>query len=274
MIAKKFLNNNSLVAVDNEGNEYVLLGKGISFSGKIGEQVDDSKIEKIFDAKEKSKLEALVENIPQQYFDLAVEIIDYVEAQLNTKLNNIIYITLTDHVAYLKERYNQGLIIANSLKQPIKRYYKKEFKVSRKIVELLEDEFDIELNDDEVASIALHIINAEQDDSTIHDSMTMIKYVEQIMQIIRYQTNMDIDQDDLDYQRLQNHIEFFLQRVIHGEKQSESPLFDMVVKSYPEAYRIALKVSKYVEEKLHVDIHDDELTYMIIHIQRIIEHKT
>ena len=36
----------------------------------------------------------------------------------------------------------------NTMKWEISRYYQEEYRLSKKVVELLEDEFEIELNDD------------------------------------------------------------------------------------------------------------------------------
>ena len=85
----------------------------------------------------------------------------------------------------------------NSMKWEISRYYQEEYKLSKKIVELLEEELDIKLNDDEAASIALHIVNAEYDTDSVHESMEMIHLVDDILQIICYQTGAESDDEEI-----------------------------------------------------------------------------
>lgn len=271
----KVLNNNVVIARDNNGNDCVVFGIGISFQTKIGEEIPKEKIEKIFSsAKEKNQLEKLIDSIPQKYFELSVEIIDYIQNYLNIKLSSSIYFTLTDHISFIKERIDKGIMPNNSLKRVVKRYYPNEYKVSVKVVELLEDEFDCELNEDEVASIALHIINAETENTSISDSIKMVKLVDQILQIIKYQTKVEIDEDDLNYQRLVTHVEFFIQRVLKNNMIDENnPLFELVKKNYPKSYKISLKIKEFVEKKLEYQVNNDELTYLIIHIQRILSIK-
>lgn len=257
--------------MDETNQEYIVIGLGLAYQLKKGDDIPEAKIERVFGSlQQKNDLQKLVESIPQAYFDLAVEIIEYAQNTLQTHLSDTIYITLTDHICFVKERLEKGFLPQNSLKWEIKQYYPKEYQVSQKIVTLLEEEFSCTLNEDETASIALHIVNAELDSNTIHDSMDAIHLMDQIMQILRYQGKIVEKIDDLNYQRLITHVKFFVQRVLsHHQLQDNNPLYQMVKKSYPEADAIAEKVRKFVETKVKHRISDDEVTYLIIHIARI-----
>ena len=101
-------------------------------------------------------------------------------------------------------------------------------------MELLEEELEIKLNDDEAASIALHIVNAEYDTDSVHESMEMIHLVDDILQIICYQTGAESDEENLNYQRLVTHVKFFVQRLYQKQRRkTKSMLYDMVVKGVP-----------------------------------------
>lgn len=269
------LNNNVLIVEDDHGKESVVFGKGIGFGLKKGDNIPENNIDRIFiSSEEKNYLQQLIDTIPQEYFDLSVEIISYIEENMKTKLNSTIYITLTDHIAYIKERIDEGIMPVNSMKWEIKQYYPEEYNLSKKVVELLEDEFDCELNDDEVASIVLHIINAEIDNSNIHNSMESIRLIDQILQIIRYQSHLDVDDENINFQRLVTHVKFFIRRVLQNKNSdSGNALFEVVKQNYPQAYKIATKVKEFVENKLDCVIRDDEITYLTIHIQRILKHE-
>lgn len=268
----KTLNNNVAIARDEDGAELVVIGLGIGYI-KRGEEISPERIERTFaSVEQKSQLEQLVDSISPEYVELAIEIVDYAQDALGLTLADSIYIALADHLSYIHERMQKGLLPKNSLTWEIKSYYPKEFKLGRKAVELLEDEFNGSLNDDEAASIALHIINAEVDGGSLHESMDALKLMDQVMQIIRYQTHLTMDEDDLDYQRLLVHVRFFVQRVM-GEEHDSAPtaLFKMVRESYPEAYSVAERVRAFVEGKVGRRIADDEITYLIIHIARLME---
>ena len=275
MRLKKTLNNNVAIAVDDEGREYVVTGLGIGYTPK-GEIIPSERIERTFTSTEQqSQLVQLAEAIPQRYFELASEIIEYAQGALQATLADSLYLTLSDHLAYVHERLQKGLLPKNSLTWEIKQYYPREYHASERVVELLEDEWGMSLNADETASIALHIVNAEEDGATIHQSMDQIHLMDQVMQIIRYQAHLAPREDDLDYQRLVVHVRFFVQRVLGGKHAAEpSPLYQMVRESYPEAYSVAERVRSFVELKIGRVIADDEITYLIIHIARLLRNTT
>ena len=271
MRLKKTLNNNVAIAVDDEGHEYVVTGLGIGYTPK-GEVVPGERIERTFTSTEQqNQLVQLAEAIPQRYFELASEIIEYAQGALEVTLADSLYLTLSDHLAYVHERVQKGLLPKNSLTWEIKQYYPREFRAAERVVELLEDEWGLALNVDETASIALHMVNAEENGVSIHQSMDQIHLMDQVMQIIRYQAHLAPREDDLDYQRLVVHVRFFVQRVMGGRHAAEpSPLYRMVCESYPEAHAVAERVRSFVELKIERVIADDEICYLIIHIARLL----
>lgn len=54
------------------------------------------------------------QEIPQKYFDLSCDIIDYIEGNLKSKISNSIYITLMDHISF-KERAEKGMMPRNTI---------------------------------------------------------------------------------------------------------------------------------------------------------------
>lgn len=269
---KKRLNNNAVIASDDQDREYVVFGNGIAFDIKKEETIPKDRIERVFFQKEKTLLQQLIEEIPQKYFDLSCDIIDYIEGNLKSKLSNSIYITLMDHISFIKERAEKGMMPRNTMRWEISRYYQNEYRLGKKVVEFLEDELEIKLNDDEAASIALHIVNAENDGDSIHESMEMIHLVDDILQIICYQTDTEPDEENLNYQRLVTHVKFFVQRLYKKQQTNlKNPLYEMVIKEYPKAYEIAEKVKEFAEKKMSCRIDDEEITYLTVHIQIILK---
>lgn len=270
----KTLNNNVAVAQDEDDREFVVIGLGIGYV-ELGGEIPEDKIERVFTSVEQqSQLYQLVNAIPQRYFDLAREIVDYAQSTLGVRLADSIYIALTDHVAYVHERAQKGLLPKNSLTWEISQYYRSEFEVGKKAIELLDDELEgIEttLGDAEAASIALHLINAEQEGAGSRQGIDGLRLMDQVMQIIRYQAHLAYSEGDLDYQRLAVHVRFFVQRVLGGEQtQVPSALSKMVRESYPEAYSVAEHVRAFVEGKIERSIGDEEIIYLIIHIARLL----
>ena len=118
MIINKVLNNNVVTIISENSEEAVVMGRGIAFQKKKGDEIDESKIEKIFVLENKSineKLLTLVNDIPAKYLEVAENIIKYAENKLGTKLNENIYLTLTDHISFAISRAEKNLGVQNDL---------------------------------------------------------------------------------------------------------------------------------------------------------------
>ena len=116
--------NNSLVFVKNDDNdEIIVMGKGIGFMKKPGESVDSSKIEKIFtlkDGESKKNYFRAMEDINSEYVDITNDIVKYASDTLKCKLNDNVFISLIDHIAFAIERFNKNISLQNRLLWEVK----------------------------------------------------------------------------------------------------------------------------------------------------------
>ena len=72
MIIQKVINNNVVSTFDSNGKEVILMGKGIGFRKKTGDELDKTKIEKIFtlDLSGKSSFVQEVMAIIQEFYEI------------------------------------------------------------------------------------------------------------------------------------------------------------------------------------------------------------
>ena len=73
MIIQKVINNNVVSTFDMNNHEVILMGKGIGFRKKAGDELDKTKIEKIFtlDQREKSPFIQEVLAIIQEFYEIS-----------------------------------------------------------------------------------------------------------------------------------------------------------------------------------------------------------
>lgn len=274
MKIKKVLNNNAVIAVGNDNEEIVITGLGLAFKKKAGDILDQEKIERIFrmESKEVSKkLQDLISEIPVEYVEITEEIVVASKEMLNKNLNENIYLTLTDHINFAAIRIEKGYKLTNPMVWEIRRFYHGEFKVGLKALDIVKERLGIELPEDEAASIAMHIVNAEQNED-MPNVETLIKILQDILNIIKYHFNIELNNDSIHYQRLVTHLKFFAQRIINAENSDEDDqLYDIICKQYIEAHKCALKIKKYIFEEYNFEVKKSELTYLIVHIERVIQ---
>lgn len=275
MIIEKVLNNNVVVSIDPKTKkEIILLGSGIAFDRKIGQEVDESKIEKTFILDDKTlgnKFKRLINQIPDGVFQLSHEIISHASKELNVKFDKQIYISLSDHIAFAIKRYKKNMMIKNELLSEIRRVHKNEYKVALWALNFLNKKLKIELPEDEAGFIALHFINASLNQTTT-SSIESTKIVKDILNIIRYYFALEFNEDDLNYDRLLTHLKYFSKRIItnNQDNNSEDEFMNMVIKSYPEAYNCTLKIKEYIVNNYKYEVNSNEIVYLTLHIQRII----
>ncbi|PHO07173.1 transcription antiterminator LicT [Thermoanaerobacterium thermosaccharolyticum] len=272
MIIEKIFNNNAIVAKDSDNRELVVMGRGIGFKKSVGEKVDETLIEKTFilkqkDASEKFKL--LLEDVPTEYVSICYDIIEYAKNMLNTKLNDYIYVTLTDHIYNAIKMFDEGLENPNPLIWEIKKFYPKEFQIGLKALEFIEDELNKKLPDDEAGNIALHLINAQINSSfnKVENVAEQTKKIHDILNIVMYTYGITLDEKSISYERFITHLRFFFQRLNKKEqlKEVDDYLFKKVKTKYKKAYDCMLKIEKYLETELS----NEEKLYLTLHIQRV-----
>ena len=275
MIVEKVLNNNVVVSIDPKTKkEVILMGSGIAFNKKPGQQIDEKKIEKTFivdDENLGNKIKKLINQIPEGIFELTDEIITYAIVELNTVLDKQIYVSLADHIAFAVKRFRSGIIIKNELLSEIRRVHRAEFKVSLWAVDYINKKLGVELPEDEAGFIALHFVNEGYRETTMK-SITSTKIIKDILNIIKYNFAIELDEDELNYDRLLTHLKYFAKRIVNNNQNNstDSGFIKMISTTYPEAYECAVKIGDYILKNNDYYVNDDEIVYLTMHIQRVI----
>lgn len=269
----KIINNSVVCALDDNKKEVVVMGKGIGFKSAIGDKIDKKKAEKIFIMDNQSsidKFKKLLENLPIEHFKVSHEIISYSKRTLGKRLNQNIYITLTDHINFAVYRFKNGMQFSNPLLWEVKQFYKSEFLIGKYAIELIKKRLGILMTEDEAANIALHIVNAEYN-TDMKDALKITTLISDILNIISKYYKVKLDEESLYYSRLITHLKFLSQRLFLDEmlKDSDDVLLDMIKNRYKKEYECSLNIKKYIEEKYNQKISGEELAYLTVHIKRV-----
>lgn len=269
----KIINNNIVSAIEADGKEVVIMDRGLGFGMKPGKEIPEGKIEKVFrlDSQNSTdKFKELLANLPLEHIQASTEIINYAKSVLNRRLNQSIYITLTDHINFAIERFKEKMMFTNPLLNEIKTFYKEEYLIGEYAVALIERRIGITLPVDEAGFIALHIVNAEYN-TAMRDTIDITTLIQNVVKIVKEYFSMDLDETSLNYQRFVTHLRFLAQRIIGGEMlNSDNPEFNQLISQmYPEEYACSLKLKDYIQVTYHHDVTEEETAYLAVHIKRI-----
>ena len=273
---KKVYNNNVILAFENSSKkEVILTGCGIGFGKKPNDTIDDSKIEKKFviqDNNFESKVNKLASEIPEEVFAVSSAIIEYAEKNLNTTLDEYIYISLTDHIYFALKRYKENLPIKNELLYELRRIHKKEYEIGKWAIEYINKTFNVNFLIDEAGFIAMHIINANHREST-NKSCLIMNIINQILDIIKNYYSIEFIEDEINFDRLLTHLKFFAKRLIDKTESidtNNNGLLEIVKVQYKEGYDCVKQIKSFIEENYTYKVNDDEVLYLILHINRVI----
>lgn len=273
MKVTRVINNNVIAAVDERNHELVLMGSGIGFKRKIGDEVDPASVEKQFtrfDEKQVLNFQRLANEIPYEYMHMTNEIVSYAQISLNKELDESLYIALMDHLNFAINRIRQGIVLPNSMLWEIKHYYNHEYRIGTEAIAIIKRYTGVEMPLDEAGFIAMHILNSEMD-LDMERSKVMTKIIQDVLNIVKYHFSIEIDEESLDYERFVTHLKFFIQRAMH-EKESriwEKSLMDLIRIQYMDAYDCAGKVAAYIERTTPYVVLEEEMVYLTVHIQRL-----
>lgn len=273
IIIEKVINNNIISAYEKSGAEVIVMGRGIGFKKKQGEVVPADQISKIFRIKSRTLTEQfkeLLANMPLERVRISDEIISHAKDHLKLKLNQSIYVTLTDHINFAIERVSQGIEPQNALLWEIKRFYPQEFQLGIYALELIHDRLGILLPEDEAGFIALHFVNAEYG-TDIRDAVKFPDQMQAIVDIVEHDLGILLDESSLHYERFMTHIKFLIQRIYRKELLSseDRELSLMMQRKYPREYDCSVKVAEYIMQATGSRLSEEEIMYLSVHIRRV-----
>ena len=273
IIIEKVINNNIISAYEKSGAEVIVMGRGIGFKKKQGEVVPADQISKIFRIKSRTLTEQfkeLLANMPLERVRISDEIISHAKDHLKLKLNQSIYVTLTDHINFAIERVSQGIEPQNALLWEIKRFYPQEFQLGIYALELIQDRLGILLPEDEAGFIALHFVNAEYG-TDIRDAVKFPDQMQAIVDIVERDLGILLDESSLHYERFMTHIKFLIQRIYRKELLSseDRELSLLMQRKYPREYQCSLKVAEYIMQATGSRLSEEEIMYLSVHIRRV-----
>ena len=273
IIIEKVINNNIISAYEKSGAEVIVMGRGIGFKKKQGEVVPADQISKIFRIKSRTLTEQfkeLLANMPLERVRISDEIISHAKDHLKLKLNQSIYVTLTDHINFAIERVSQGIEPQNALLWEIKRFYPQEFQLGIYALELIHDRLGILLPEDEAGFIALHFVNAEYG-TDIRDAVKFPNQMQAIVDIVERELGILLDESSLHYERFMTHIKFLIQRIYRKELLSseDRELSLMMQRKYPREYQCSVKVAEYIMQATGCRLSEEEIMYLSVHIRRV-----
>lgn len=270
----KKLGNNAAICKDNSGRELIALGLGIGFP-KCPYALDDlSKIERTFYNVDNEYL-YLFENVDSNILALSADVIDLATTMLSVSLKENAIYTLADHLNFAVIRLNKGMIFNTPISNELRDLYPVEVKVAKYTLNLMKKKLNIELPGEEMYAIAMNIINSEEILSSTSDVSVKSEFILEIVHLIEAQMHISIDKNSFNYSRFASHMQYLFRRKSEYTEISSTnkKLFELLKNEYPMTYQCVLGIKELIFNKFNWNIGDEELLYLILHVNRLCSHE-
>ena len=267
---KKALNNNTVIAIGADNQEYLLIGKGIGFGKKVSQRIEASEgcmIYSLFEYTERGSAMDLVKGIDPVFLEIAEQVLKEGERVFG-RIDWSILFPMADHIAFAVNRIQGGEQISNPLTGDIQALFHMEYNAAACIRPILKERLGVEIDEHEIGYIALHIHSAIENEN-VALSMRIAGTVRECIQLVEERTGRTIDVMSLTYNRLMNHVRYMVARVLKGE-ELKLDMNDYISENFPDAFKLSEIVCGHMERYLKKPVNDVEIGYLAMHIQRVL----
>jgi beta-glucoside operon transcriptional antiterminator len=276
LVAHKVLNNNVLISIDEHGRERVLMGRGIGFQLKPDDGIDPAKVEKTFvlDAGADGDRERrMLVDVPYPVIEAVTRAVDDAERALQRSLGRRLTLAVIEHVQYVLERLDQGVRIPTTSMPELRILHPHEFAAAERMAASISASLERELPPEEAVFLTMHLLNATRDEPN-GTAALLFRRVQHVTTTVETGLGVSLDTESPDYARFVLHVQFLLQRLVSKSmlRSGDTSFFEFAKHSYPRSYAIAQQVKDYVTAATGSDLTDEELLYVIVHVERLASH--
>ncbi len=268
----RILNNSGVLVMDlKTKQELIFLGKGIGFGKRVNENVEafqDSTAYVLKKENARGNSIQMVKSLDGVYIEIAGTILAEAKKVFSSVDDNIL-IPLADHIAFAIQRIQEHMEIRNPFSRELKVLFEKEYQVALTGKALILEKLQLEISDDEVGYITLHIHSAVTS-TDIQNGIDTALLIRDSLKMVEQSVGGPIHTDSLSYSRLVTHLKYLLARLETGE----APNVDMseyILANFPVSYGIANTVCDYLAKKVGKPITEVERSYLALHIERVRE---
>lgn len=269
----KTINNNVVSCQDENGCEYIVMGRGLGFGVKAGQTILEEQAEKLFRITGQDNMErlsSLFASLPHEQVEFCAELIEYACAALDRKLNESIFYTLSDHICFAIQRIETGMSFTNALHTEVRLFYPKEYAVGCYALAEIQRRFQVSLPEDEAASIALHLLNAEYENS-LGITMRVTQALGDMLHVMENHPSFHLDRESLYFDELIVHLKFLALDQFSQDRSvpRESYFTALISRAFPEDYRLAGILGSTLEQASGQPLTPEQLAYLTVNLHRV-----
>ncbi|WP_229346449.1 BglG family transcription antiterminator [Halanaerobium polyolivorans] len=204
------------------------------------------------------------------------------EREANFLFTDETLIGLIVHLAISLERLEQGKDIEMNKEQFNKLKKKEEFEIAAFIAKKLEDKFSVPIPEAEIAYISLHILGAKYqqsikeaklEDIVEESNSKIVNMAKEIIDTAAKVLEVDLSRDREVLMGLILHFRAVLNRLEYG-LSLRNPILEEIKDNYPDVFAAAWSSSIVYEKHLGIQVSEEEIGYIALHLGAALERLT
>jgi len=192
------------------------------------------------------------------------------EYRLERQFTDIAYGNLLTHIALMIKRLQLKKEIHLPPIEVEGLHLTQEYLVAERLTASIEEKFGIEIPDDERRYITFHLLSAHVITGEMEDD-ALLDVVQEMLDVLEARYDVDFGPDRLQIaQNLLVHLRPSVYRIRFGLRLI-NPLFDSIVKNYPDLYEQTKSIASRFAEYVGMPIDDHEVSYITLHFGAALE---
>ncbi|WP_103083916.1 PRD domain-containing protein, partial [Tetragenococcus halophilus] len=260
------LNQNALL-VNNDGNECIVVGKGIGFGKKRGDIVESKQDIKFYKMVPKQDdIKESIDDVDDQSLQMAEKVAVHAESFLNKEFTGNFILSLAGHIQYLEEKYRDHVEIPEPFHYELKYLYPTEYRIAEWAVNYLQEEFNVEMPTAEVSFFTLHFVNGLVESGSVKNVVELSDILNETIEIIERETGEVMDRETISFSRFIIHLRYFVIRSLSSVQKKDTnensdfkKIYDLTFEMYLQEKQIIEKIKKqlYMDHSIEFENYED-----------------
>lgn len=213
----------------------------------------------------------LLNLVDQQIIKRLEHLVQSAEAELSSGLSDQAFVGLVVHLSLAVQRIrkSEAIEIDSALLNDLRQ--RREYGVAVVLAKKIQDEFEIEVPDDEIGYITMHLLGARnsyrKDNASVSvmDKFHLVRLAKSIMTIAEQETGKKLSRSTSLLAGLVNHLGPSISRLKMG-MDIRNPLLTEMQTTYPDLMSLSRKCVVRLEKSIGKEMPDSEIAYIAMHL--------
>lgn len=271
----KVYNNNLVLARRGDGATVVLIGRGLGFGRRPGDQVDTAAVEQTFvpeDAAEETTVVDLLRHVPLDHVRLTEHLVSAAAERLRLTPSQPMFLALLDHLTFAIRRAEAGEEIDFPLHDAVVQLYPDEVALGREALAEVAARTGHRLQPEEASALAMHLVTAQLAAGSVSRTLAQTEVIGEVLDAVGAALGRGLDRSDVQTSRFVTHLRYLLARVNTGSRLDGpgASILTAVLESRPESGPPAAAAREVLERRLRTTLSVEELAYLTMHVARLL----